>query len=390
MHRRLAVVSSAALFALGCAACSSSSPSSTGSTTSTTAATTASTTVSGPGGLLGGADDLSTPAVTLQGAGANSIQPFYEKVFYTYHQQNPKLTVNYSPSGSSVGISDIQQQTVDFGQTEIPMSAADQAKATGGTILQIPVDLGGVALSYNLGSATPKGLKLDGPTLAGVFLGTITKWDAPQITALNPGVKLPDLTIVPVHRADSSGPGWDLDQYLIDTSTAWSAKVGTVASKTWPVATVGLGEQLNSGVANTIAQTPGAIGFVEYGYSVQAGFADAAIKNKAGTYVSPSVTSIAQAGAQASSLSSTNFSIIDGLGSETYPLANFSWALVYEKQTNQDNGIALGKLFDWVTTTGQSEAKALGYAPLPANAAALARATILQMETAGGQSLFSH
>ena len=127
--------------------------------------------------------------------------------------------MNYSPAGSSVGVTDIQQGTVNFGDTEIPMSAKDLAKAKG-TVLQIPVDLGGVAISYNVAGA-PKGLKLDGPTLARIFDGTITNWDSPVIAAVTGDKRLPNLAIVPVHRADSSGPGWDLDEYLIKTSPVW-------------------------------------------------------------------------------------------------------------------------------------------------------------------------
>ena len=133
--------------------------------------------------------------------------------------------MNYSPAGSSVGVTDIQQGTVNFGDTEIPMSAKDLAKAKG-KVLQIPVDLGGVAISYNVAGA-PKGLKLDGPTLARIFDGTITNWDSPVIAAVTGDKRLPNLAIVPVHRADSSGPGWDLDEYLIKTSPVWVAKTGT-------------------------------------------------------------------------------------------------------------------------------------------------------------------
>jgi phosphate transport system substrate-binding protein len=268
------------------------------------------------------------------------------------------------------------------------MSASDLAKAAG-PVVQVPVDLGGVAISYNLPNG-PKGLHLDGPTLAGIFTGTITKWNDPAIAALNPGVSLPSTTLVAVHRADSSGPGWDLDDYLIKTAPAWEAKVGTTkASKTWPVASVGVGEQLNSGVANYIKQTPGAIGFVEYGYALQAGFVNAALKNAAGDFVTPSISSIGAAGSQATSLSSTNFSIIDEPGAGTYPLANFSWTLLDQKQANSVKGLALGKLFDYVVTTGQQVSASLGYAPLPSSVVALAQHSMATLESASGGPLFT-
>jgi phosphate transport system substrate-binding protein len=341
-----------------------------------------------PGGQLGPAYDTRTAAsVSLAGAGANSINPFFEKVFYEYHLKNPNTTVTYSPAGSSVGISDIEQGTVDFGDSEIPMSAKDLAKAPS-TVLQVPVDLGGVAISYNI-PGVASGLKLDGPTLAAIFAGKITNWDSPQIAKVSGVSSLPNLAIVPVHRADSSGPGWDLDAYLIETAPAWVAKVGTKPSKTWPLASVGVGEQLNSGVATYISQTRGAIGFVEYGYALEAKFTNAALQNKAGAFVAPSLRSIAKAGATATDLSATKFSIIDEPGAGAYPLANFSWTLLYEKQANEADGIALGKLFDWVVTTGQQYASSLGYAPLPAGVLSLATQTLEELKTSQGRPLFS-
>lgn len=342
---------------------------------------------SGPGGPLGPSYDTKTPqSVSLSGAGANSINPFFEKVFYEYHLKNAKTAITYSPAGSSVGISDIEQNTVDFGDTEIPMAAKDLAKASG-TVLQVPVDLGGVAISYNLPGVT--GLKLDGPTLARIFNGTITNWDDPQIAKVSGISNLPNLAIVPVHRADSSGPGWDLDKYLILTSPSWAARVGMTASKTWPIPTVGVGEQLNSGVATYISQTQGAIGYVEYGYALEAKFTNAALKNKAGAFVAPSLTSIAAAGALSSGLSSSKYSIIDEPGAGTYPLANFSWTLLYQKNSNQAKAIALGKLFDWVVTTGQQYSSALGYPSLPANVVTLAERTLEELQTPKGGPLFA-
>jgi phosphate transport system substrate-binding protein len=330
--------------------------------------------------------DTQTPAVSLTGAGANSISPFFTKAFYDYGQVNANVKVNYSPAGSSVGVTDIEQNTVQFGDSEVPIPAP--ASGSGGSILQIPVDLGGVALSYNV-PGLKTGLKLDGPTLAGIFLGKITNWNNSAIAALNPGVKLPDVAIVAVHRADSSGPGYDLDQYLIDTAgSAWTTSVGTKPSTHWPVTNIGVGEQLNTGLATYVAQTSGAIGYVEYGYALQAKFTTAAIRNKSGAFVSPSQSSIAAAGSLVSDLSATNFNIVDGSGA-AYPLANFSWTLLYQKQSSTSVATALGRLFDWVTTTGQKQAAALGYSPLPANVVSLAHQTLLQIETSSGAAVFT-
>jgi phosphate transport system substrate-binding protein len=344
-------------------------------------------TSSAPGGVLSSACDTQTPSVQLTGAGANSISPFFTKVFFAYNQANHNVTVNYSPAGSSVGVTDIEQNTVQFGDSEVPIPAP--ASGNEGNILQIPVDLGGVALSYNV-PGLKTGLKLDGPTVAGIFLGKITNWDNSAIAALNPGVKLPNLAIVAVHRADSSGPGYDLDQYLIDTGgAAWTAAVGTKPSTHWPVTNVGLGEQLNTGLATYVQQTAGAIGYVEYGYALQAKFTNAALKNKAGDYVVPTPSSIAAAGSLAPDLSAADFNIVDGAGATTYPLANFSWTLVYQKQSSTSTATALGRLFDWVTTTGQKQAAALGYAPLPANVVSLAHQTLLQIQTSSGAPVFT-
>jgi len=332
--------------------------------------------------------DTQSPSFKLAGAGANSIQPFFTRVFYYYSQADKGVSVNYSPAGSSVGVTDIEQNTVNFGDSEIPIKTP--ATGTGGNILQVPVDLGGVALSYNLPGVSG-GLKLDGPTLAGIYLGKITSWNDPAIAALNPGVNLPSTTIVPVRRADSSGPGYDLDQYLIDTGgSAWtSSAAGTTPSTKWPITNVGVGEQLNTGVAGFIQQTPGAIGYVEYAYSLQASFTNAALENASGSFVKPSQSSIAAAGAQATNLSASNFSIVNGTGAGTYPLANFSWTLIYQKQSNTTLGVVLGKLLDWVTTTGQAQASALGYSPLPANVTALAHQTLLSLQNSAGKPLFS-
>lgn len=324
--------------------------------------------------------------VTLDGAGANSIDPFFEAVFYAYHAAHPKVTVNYDPAGSSVGVTDIQQGTVDFGDSEIPMAAKDLAKAQG-PVLQLPVDLGGVAISYNIPGALG-GLKLSGPLLEAIFDGTLTNWDNPAVVAATGDKDLPNLPIVAVHRADSSGPSWDLDDYLIQTTPAWRAVIHTsTPSKAWPITKVGVGEQLNSGVATYIAQTPGAIGYVEYGYALRAKFTNAAVENSAGNYITPTENSIAQAGRFSSGLSASNFSIIDKPGATTYPIANFSWTLLYQKQANTAKGEAEKALFGYVVTTGQTQAATLGYAPLPANAVALAQSTLKQLETSAGKPL---
>ena len=352
-------------------------------------ASTASTvTASAQAPRMAAASQKPGPNVTLDGAGANSIDPFFSAVFYTYHKLHPSVTINYNPAGSSVGVKDIQEETVDFGDSEIPMAAKDLAKAKGGTVLQVPVDLGGVAISYNVPGA-PRNLRMDGPLLADIFDGTITNWDSPQIAHETGIGNLPNLPIIPVHRSDTSGPGWDFDDYLIETAPNWVSTIKTTKpSKAWPVMS-GVGEDLNSGVATYILQTPGAIGYVEYGYALKAGFANVAVKNVDGNYIIPSEPSLVEAGADATSLSASDFSIINAHGPNgtAYPIANFSWTLLYQRQANVAKGEALKALFGYVVTAGQSEAASLGYAPLPRNVVELAESTLGELETAAGKPL---
>jgi phosphate transport system substrate-binding protein len=330
-----------------------------------------------------------TKNVTLNGAGANSVAPFYDTVFAQYEKANPGIIINYSPAGSSVGVADIEEGTVDFGDSEIPMAASDlnKAKANVGNVLQLPVDLGGVAVSYDIPGVT-NGLKLSGPVLADIFDGKVTNWDSPEIAKVSGDKKLPNLAIIPVHRADSSGPGWDLDQYLIDTSPAWVKAVATTtASKTWPLASVGIGQQLNTGVATYIAQTKGAIGYVEYAYARKAKFDDVAIKNQAGSFVTPDFQTIEAAGKKASHLSWSNFNIVNSPGASSYPLANFSWALLVQKQSDTAKGQALKALYSWVITTGQKYANFLGYANLPKIAVTIGKLTLSELQDSTAKAL---
>ena len=355
----------------------------------TAGATLAGAAAAGPGGKLA-SHTTKTPAAALTAVGSSSIQPFYGRVLYQYNKANSKVTVSYAPSGSGPGVVAVEQNTASFGQSEIPMTAAQQALAKG-PVLQVPVDLGGVAVSYHL-AGVKSGLKLSGPVLAQIYLRQITKWNASAIAALNPKLHLPNENIVPVFRSDTSGPGYDLDQYLIDTDPAWATAAGGKASTAWPTAgraSGDSGEQLNSGVATYIKQTEGAIGYVEFAYASQAKFTNAALLTRAKTYVAPSVTTIANAGSQAKAVSASNFNIVWGPGKSTYPLANFSWAIFYQEQPVTNTAVVLGKLFQWITTTGQTYSASLGYAPLPKSIVTLVHTTLLKLETASGQPIFT-
>jgi phosphate transport system substrate-binding protein len=255
--------------AAGGATTTTTAAGSAGTKTTTTTAKAVSTApataavASTPGGSLS-SNTTSTPAATLTGIGASSIEPFYGKVLYEYNALNHGVSVNFTGSGSGPGVTAIEQDTANFGQSEVPMTAA-QLAASKGPVLEVPVDLGGVAISYHVSGVS--GLKLNGPVLAQIYLRQITNWNDPAIAALNPGVTLPNENIVPVFRSDTSGPGYDLDQYLIDTSPAWTTAIATSSpSTTWPTAgraTGDSGEDLNAGVASYIQETEGAIGYVE-------------------------------------------------------------------------------------------------------------------------------
>lgn len=340
------------------AACSSSS-------------TPTATTAAPPGGTLASSNsaflkaDLTAPAGTLQAAGSTFVQPFFTKAFFTYTSMNSGLQVNYSSVGSGTGITDFQAGSVDFAASDVPMSASDLAKvpASSGPVIQIPDTLGGVAVSYNLPGVT-KRLKLDAATVAGMFSGTIKTWNAPQITALNPGVTLPSKPIVPEVRADSSGTTYIFSDFLNSAApSVWT--LGASKTISWP--SVAIQTPHNSGVASSIQSTPYSVGYVELAYAIQNHFTDAAIKNASGVYVVPSAATVAADANQKTGITPTNFSIVNEPGATSYPISGYSWAILLQKQTNATTGAQVVKVLDWTTHTGggQNLAASLGYVVLP-------------------------
>ncbi len=335
---------------------------------------------------LSQACDTQDASASLTGAGSTFDQPLFSRAFYTYSKANSKVSVSYAAVGSGTGISDIQSQTVDFGASDVPLSPAS---GNGGAILEIPVALGGVAIAYNV-PGVKQGLHLTGTVLSNIYLGNIKTWNDPAITALNPGVSLPSQTIETVHRADSSGTSYIFTDYLNHVNPAWSSSgPGVSKSPTWTKGNPNnIGGSGNPGVAADVSNTQYSIGYVELAYALQSALTYAAMQNSAGSYLTPTLSTVSAAASQFPSVSYTNYSIVNAPGSNSYPICGYSWGLVYQKQTNQAHGIALGKLFDWEASTGQSQAAAIGYAPLPANVAALAHSTILQMQY-NGKALFT-
>ncbi len=223
---------------------------------------------------------------SLIGAGATFPAPFYQKAFHDYQAKYPRVTVIYQALSSGAGISAFQKGTVDFGASDVPMTDVDQAKVPGGAtgLVQVPTTLGVIAITYNLSGVSK--LQLDGPTLANIYLGHISKWNDAQIAALNSGVSLPNSAIQVVHRADSSGTTYHFTDYLSKVSDEWKTRVGVAKAVSWPA---GVGAAQNAGVAQQVTSTSGAIGYNELAYVVQAGMSQAFLKNADGNYVQASV-----------------------------------------------------------------------------------------------------
>jgi phosphate transport system substrate-binding protein len=297
--------------------------------------------------------------LTMTGAGATFPYPIYSKWFDEYAKVDPSVRFNYQSIGSGGGQKQIIAQTVDFGASDGPMSDANLAKAPG-KILHIPTVAGAVALTYNLpGNPT---LKLDGPTIAAIFLGNITNWHDPAIASQNPGLQLPDSDILVVHRSDGSGTSFIFTDYLGKISPDWKSKVGANTAVNWPV---GLGADGNDGVSGQISQTPGAIGYVELIYAAQNKMPVALVKNAAGNYVAPTTPSVTAALASAQIPDDFRFSMTNPSGPDSYPIAGVTWLLVYQKQADADKGKKLVEFLKWALTTGEDMAPPLDYAPLP-------------------------
>jgi phosphate transport system substrate-binding protein len=295
----------------------------------------------------------------INGAGATFPYPIYSKWFDEYAKVDPSVRFNYQSIGSGGGQKQILSQTVDFGASDGPMSDDNLAKAPG-KLLHIPTVAGADVVAYNL-PRNPS-LKLDADTIAGIFLGKINKWNDPKITALNPGVKLPDQEIIVVHRSDGSGTTYIWTDYLSKISPEWKTKVGTNTSVNWPT---GIGGKGNEGVAGQIKQTPGALGYVELIYAIQNKMPYAEVKNQAGKFIKPSLESITAAMATAQIPDDFRFSITNAPGADSYPIAGATWLLVYEQQKDPTKGKKLVEFLKWAAKNGEKMAKDLQYAPLP-------------------------
>lgn len=302
--------------------------------------------------------------VELLGAGATFPYPLYSKMFSVYHEQYG-VKVNYQAIGSGGGIRQLLNRTVDFGATDAFMSN-EEIRSVKNPILHLTTCLGAVVISYNLPEAPE--LKLTGRVIADIFLGRITKWNDPQIVALNPQVNLPALNIMPVHRSDGSGTTYIFSEYLSKISREWEEKVGKGKALNWPA---GLGAKGNTGVAGLVKQIPGAIGYIELTYALQAGMPFALIKNASGNFIKPTFTSVSLA-ANVDLPPDTRISITDTQAGNGYPISSFTWLIFYKEQDydrrEKKKAEELVKLLWWIVHEGQKFCKPLHYAPLPDNA----------------------
>src|SRR6266404_5641193 len=303
----------------------------------------------------------------LNGAGATFPYPMYSKWFNLYIQVDPAVRFNYQSIGSGGGIKQITEQTVDFGASDGPMTD-EQLRAAPGRILHFPTVMGAVVITYN-GEGLKTGLKLTPEAIAGIFLGKITKWNDPALAAANPGVTLPPRDIVVVHRSDGSGTSYIFTDFLSKVSREWSNKVGKGTSVSWPA---GLGGKGNEGVTGLVKQTPFSLGYVELIYAQSNGLPFADVKNKSGSFVTPSLDSVTVAAAALANTMPDDFrvSITDAPGAGAYPISGMTWLLVYEKQRDAAKGKKLVRFLEWMMHEGQKEAPALHYAPLPAEVVA--------------------
>ncbi len=298
----------------------------------------------------------------INGAGATFPNPLYSKWFAEYNKSHPDVRINYQSLGSGAGIRQLTSGTVFFGASDQPIG--DELLSTApGKILHFPTVLGAVVPIYNLeGLSQP--LKFTGPLLADIVLGTIRKWNDPEIVKHNAGVALPGSDITFVHRSEGSGTTFILADYLGKVSSEFKSVVGVDASLKWPT---GVGGKGNEGVAALVRQTPGSLGYVELVYALQNRIAVGAVLNSSGVFVTPSVDSVTAAAAAAAGHMPADFrlSITNAAGVDAYPISSFTWLLLYEEPRDKSQGRQMREFLRWALTDGQKLAPALGYARLP-------------------------
>ncbi|MGA2960658.1 MAG: phosphate ABC transporter substrate-binding protein PstS [Candidatus Korobacteraceae bacterium] len=313
-------------------------------------------------------------AQKLNGAGATFPYPIYSKWFSEYHKANPSVEINYQSIGSGGGILQLLQGTVDFGASDGPMTDEQLAEAKV-KILHVPTVLGSVVPAYNIRGVTQE-LKFTPDVLAGIFLGKIKNWNDPAIAKVNPGVTFPNQEIVVAHRSDGSGTTYVFTDYLSKVSPEWQKTVGKGTSVKWPS---GIGGKGNEGVAGTIVQIQGSIGYIELIYAVQNKIPFGTVQNAAGTFVKASLESTTAAAASAKMPADFRVSITNAPGKNAYPIASFTWLLVPVQSKDAAKGKVLKDYLTWMLDKGEAMTAPLTYAPLPTAVSKMVRAEIQQI-----------
>lgn len=323
---------------------------------------------------------------TITGAGASFPQPIYAK-WASEFKNATGGQVNYQSIGSSGGIKQIQANTVDFGASDAPLSKEELDKSG---LIQFPTVIGGVVPVVNIEGVAPGQLKLDGATLANIYLGKITKWNDPAITALNAGVTLPDAPITTIFRSDGSGTTFNFASYLAAVSPEWKAGPGVDKSIKWPTAATGAGGKGNEGVASNVARAKNSIGYVEYAYAKQNKMSHTQLKNAAGNFVQPSAESFAAAGnADWKGTPGFNIVLTNQADPNAWPISAATFILVHTKPTNPENVKNTLKFFDWAYSNGDELAKSLDFVPFSAESKAIFREEWKKVVGTDGKPLFS-
>jgi phosphate transport system substrate-binding protein len=302
-------------------------------------------------------------SMLINGAGATFPYPIYSKWFSEYAKVNPGVDFNYQSIGSGGGIKQISAETVDFGASDAFLTN-DQLRGAPGNLIHIPMVAGAVVVTYNI-PGVEQMLQLKPDVIADIFLGKIKSWADPRITESNSNINLPAGDIVVVHRSDGSGTTNIFTDYLSAVSGEWKQKVGKGTAVDWPV---GLGGKGNEGVAGAVKQTPYSIGYVELAYAEKNHLSYAAVQNKSGEFITPSLESTTKAveGKSGNMPADFRVSLVNPDGSGAYPIAGFTWILIYEHQKNGEKGRAIVDFLKWAVHDGQQYTKELLYAPLPA------------------------
>jgi phosphate transport system substrate-binding protein len=324
-------------------------------------------------------------AADISGAGATFPYPLYAKWADVYKKETG-VGLNYQSIGSGGGIKQIKARTVTFGATDAPLSGKD-LDASG--LVQFPMVMGGIVPVINVDGIKPGEIVLDGPTLAKIFVGDVKTWDDAAIQKLNPNVKLPKQAIAIVHRSDGSGTTYNFTYYLSEISADWKSKVGTSTAVQWPA---GIGAKGNEGVANNVAQTKGAIGYVEYAYAKQNKLTHANMINKAGKTVAPSADSFQAAAANADWKSQPGYGVIlaNQPGETSWPMTAATWILLYKQPKDANATAETLKFFAWSYAKGGKMADELDYVPMPANVVAdIQKTWAAEIKDSAGAPLFT-